>query len=101
MYYGRCWLCGRWGWLEEHHIFGGANRKKSEKYGLKVGLCGDTCHRNGKDAAHQSAVTALQLHVPLRVLCEEQVSMLRSLPASVQDLDDPLGGDPLSEQVRH
>ena len=35
MYYGRCWLCGRWGWLEEHHIFGGANRKKSEKYGLK------------------------------------------------------------------
>lgn len=47
MYYGRCWLCGRWGWLEEHHIFGGANRKKSEKYGLKVGLCGDTCHRNG------------------------------------------------------
>lgn len=62
MYYGRCWLCGRWGWLEEHHIFGGANRKKSEKYDLKVGLCGDTCHRNGKDAAHQSAVTALQLH---------------------------------------
>lgn len=62
MYYGRCWLCGRWGWLEEHHIFGGANRKKSEKYGLKVGLCGDTCHRNGRNSAHQSAATALRLH---------------------------------------
>ncbi len=62
MYYGKCWLCGRWGWLEEHHIFGGSNRKKSEKYNLKVGLCGDTCHRNGREAAHQSAATALHLH---------------------------------------
>lgn len=26
---GYCWLCGRWGHLEEHHIFGGAYRKKS------------------------------------------------------------------------
>ena len=25
--------------LEEHHIFGGANRPLSEKYGLKVYLC--------------------------------------------------------------
>lgn len=62
MYYGRCWLCGKWGMLEEHHIFGGSNRKKSEKYGLKVGLCGDTCHRNGRNSAHQSADTALRLH---------------------------------------
>lgn len=42
--------------------FGGSNRKKSEKYGLKVGLCGDTCHRNGRNSAHQSAATALRLH---------------------------------------
>ena len=48
--------------MEEHHIFGGSNRKKSEKYGLKVGLCGDTCHRNGREAAHQCAATALRLH---------------------------------------
>lgn len=62
MYYGKCWKCGKMGWLEEHHIFGGAFRKKSEKYGLKVGLCGDSCHRNGKEAAHQCAATALRLH---------------------------------------
>lgn len=37
---GYCWLCGRWGHLEEHHIFGGAYRKKSTKYGLTVFLCG-------------------------------------------------------------
>lgn len=48
--------------MEEHHIFGGSNRKKSEKYGLKVWLCGDTCHRNGREAAHQCAATALRLH---------------------------------------
>ena len=26
-------------WLECHHVFGGANRNLSEKYGLKVYLC--------------------------------------------------------------
>ena len=37
-----CWLCGRNGTaepLDRHHIFGGANRKKSEKYGLTAWLC--------------------------------------------------------------
>lgn len=36
------------------HIFGGTNRKKSEKYGLVVWLCGNRCHRNGKSAVHRS-----------------------------------------------
>lgn len=58
MYYGTCFLCGRVGWLEEHHVFPAALRGKSEKHGLKVGLCGDTCHRNGKYAAHQCRETA-------------------------------------------
>lgn len=40
-----CFLCRllhKWnttGGLECHHIFGGGNRKQSEKYGLKVWLC--------------------------------------------------------------
>jgi hypothetical protein len=34
-----CFFCGTTMWLEEHHVFGAANRKKSEKYGLKVWLC--------------------------------------------------------------
>lgn len=29
---GRCYLCGRYGHTEEHHIFGGPNRTLSEKY---------------------------------------------------------------------
>ena len=59
--YGKCWLCGKGGAMERHHIFGGSNRKKSEEYGLVVLLCGDTCHRNGPRAAHQCAETALEL----------------------------------------
>lgn len=36
----QCYLCGAYGYLEEHHIFfGTALRKKSEHYGLKVHLC--------------------------------------------------------------
>ncbi len=61
----RCFLCGKNGSqdrLERHHIFGGANRKLSEKYGLVVYLCGDSCHRNGKYAVHQCAETAQMIH---------------------------------------
>ena len=36
----RCFFCGSTVGLEEHHIFGGvANRKISEKYGLKINVC--------------------------------------------------------------
>ena len=59
--YGKCWLCGKVGAVERHHIFGGSNRDKSERDGLVVLLCGNTCHRNGPRAAHQCAETALEL----------------------------------------
>ncbi len=65
MGYEKCWLCGRNGTadpLEHHHVFGGANRKKSEKMGLVVLLCGDRCHRNGKQAVHRNAETMQKLH---------------------------------------
>lgn len=43
--------------LEDHHVFfGTSNRKKSEKYGLKVWLCGETCHRNGPNSPHRNKV---------------------------------------------
>ena len=60
----RCFLCGRNGagdTLEEHHIFPGSLRKKSEEYGLTVMLCGSRCHRNGKKSAHRCRETQLQL----------------------------------------
>ena len=48
----RCYLCGAYGSMEEHHIFGGPCRKASDKRGLVVHLC-RTCHHtkvhNSKD----------------------------------------------------
>ena len=60
-----CWLCGRNGCgdpLDAHHIFGGANRKLSDRYGLVVPLCHKRCHESGPDAVHRNAETAQRLH---------------------------------------
>ncbi len=57
---GVCYLCGRCGPTEEHHIFGGPNRKLSERYGLKVYLC-SSCHRTGKQSVHRDRDIMLSL----------------------------------------
>ena len=42
--------------LEEHHCYEGYGRRElSEQYGLKVYICGDKCHRNGKNSVHKNA----------------------------------------------
>ena len=61
----KCFLCGRngsWDRLDRHHIFGGSNRRKSEKYGLVVYLCHNRCHIFGKNAVHKNADLMLKLH---------------------------------------
>lgn len=58
---GFCYRCGRAGKTEKHHIFGGANRKLSEKYGLTVHLCHE-CHNEPPNGAHFSKETADWLH---------------------------------------
>lgn len=77
MYYGTCFLCGKVGPLEEHHVFPGALRKKSEKHGLKVGLCGDSCHRNGRTSAHQCRETAdaLKQFCQIRYMVQHRASV--------------------------
>lgn len=48
-----CFICANIKNLESHHIFHGtANRKLSEKYGLKVWLCND--HHTGSGGVHRS-----------------------------------------------
>lgn len=47
----KCFICGSENWIEEHHCFGGANRKLSEKYGLKVYLC-HYCHNEKPNGVH-------------------------------------------------
>lgn len=49
-----CYFCKTTQNLEDHHIFfGTANRKVSEKYGLKVWLCHDH-HTGTNESVHQS-----------------------------------------------
>lgn len=60
-----CYIChkngGIWG-LDEHHIYNGPFRKTSEKYGLKVLLCHDSCHLNGVHKKHNLDL-ALKQHI--------------------------------------
>lgn len=55
----RCYLCGQppeyFDPLDKHHVFGGALRKKSEKYGLTVYLHHHKCHIFGEQAVHRDA----------------------------------------------
>lgn len=62
---GQCYLCGRYGLTEEHHIFGGANRTLSERYGLKVQIC-PSCHR-GNDGVHGNGLKAAGLRSGLKI----------------------------------
>ena len=43
-----CYLCGRVGHMDEHHIFGGSVRSKCDQLGLVVHICRD-CHREVHD----------------------------------------------------
>lgn len=61
----RCYLCG---WaatyadpLDKHHVFGGALRKKSERYGLTVYLHHSSCHIFSSEAVHNNAEVCRQL----------------------------------------
>jgi hypothetical protein len=53
-----CFICGMNTNLEPldcHHVFGGANRNKSERYGLKVYIHHNKCHIFGENSAHKNA----------------------------------------------
>lgn len=53
-----CFICGMNANLEPldcHHVFGAANRNKSEKYGLKVYIHHNKCHIFGDQSVHKNA----------------------------------------------
>lgn len=63
-----CYICSRllgdWSqrtYLEEHHIFGGPDRKIAEHYGLKVYLC--RAHHEGDINGQKEAVHRPDLNV--------------------------------------
>ena len=57
----KCFICGRnahadYFGLEEHHCYEGVGRRKlSEKYGLKIYICGARCHREGPESVHRNS----------------------------------------------
>ena len=59
---GVCFICGRYGPTEKHHIFGSYNRKKSEEDGLYVYLC-HSCHNEPPDGVHFNKRNMQRLHV--------------------------------------
>ena len=51
---GVCFLCKKHMATEKHHIFGAANRKKSDEIGLFVHLC-HYCHNEPPNGVHFNA----------------------------------------------
>ena len=80
---GRCYLCGGppefFDPLDKHHIFGGALRKKSEKYGLTVYLHHNKCHIYGEKAVHRYAERNRVLKM------EAQIAAMKVYGWSVED----------------
>lgn len=56
-----CFLCSTTQNLHRHHIFGGSNRKWSEKYDLVVDLCQE--HHTGSQGVHFNKVFMDKLHI--------------------------------------
>lgn len=66
-----CFLCFTTIGLECHHIFAGtANKKISEKYGLKIWLC-HKCH-TGKDGAQYNKEINLKLKQTAQMAFEKE-----------------------------
>ena len=89
-----CYLCGGNGSmdpLDKHHIFGGPNRAKSEKYGLYVYLCHNKCHIFGKHAVHNDAAVMNELRA------EGQRVAMRRNGWSIEDFRAEFGANYLDE----
>lgn len=65
-----CFLCGSTAWLEEHHVYGGARRKISEKHGFKVHLC-HYCHNEPPMGVHHNKERRLFLQAKCQEKYEE------------------------------
>ena len=89
-----CALCGRNGCgdpLDLHHVFGGANRKLSTRYGAVVYLCHNRCHENGAGAVHRNAA------VNARLKAETQERLMRENGWTEEDFRLVFGKSRLTE----
>lgn len=86
---GKCHICGKWGYLDKHHVFGGCYRDKSERYSMVAYICRD-CH----NAIHFSPKSKEMMETLRR---EYELKFKRLYP----DLDfiETFGRDYLGEAV--
>ncbi len=68
-----CFFCHTTNWLELHHIFGGSNKKNSEKYGFIVYLC-HYCHNEPPFGVHHNAENMSKLRAIAQKKFEETQS---------------------------
>ncbi len=73
-----CFFCGN-PVCYDHHIYGGSNRKVSEKHGFKVWLCLNH-HTNGHYAVHNNKETSDYL----KKLCQEKYEQEHSRESFVK-----------------
>ena len=69
-----CFLCGmnsNFEPLDCHHVFSGANRDKSERYGLKVYIHHFSCHIFGKESVHKNAKVNKALRAKVQKIAME------------------------------
>ena len=69
----KCFVCGRTDVLHDHHcLFGTANRKISEKYGLKVWLC-PIHHNMSNEGVHFNKALDLRLKQMAQAYYEQNI----------------------------
>lgn len=69
-----CYLCGRNGCgdpLDWHHVFGGSDKKRSEKYGLMIRVCHKRCHIFDAGAIHVNKDVRLAVQEEAQAAYEE------------------------------
>lgn len=69
-----CARCGSTQWLESHHVFNGAYRKKSERFGAVVDLC-HYCHNEPPNGVHYNAENMRQLKARYQIKIMEEYGM--------------------------
>lgn len=70
-----CEICGSTQNIERHHVFNGAYKKKSERYGALIDLC-HSCHNEPPNGVHHNAenMQALKAKHQNRIMQEYQLT---------------------------
>ena len=69
----QCYFCGTTSNIENHHVFGGAYRKKSTKYGYVRDIC-NKHHTGSNDSVHLNR----KMNLTLKCECQREFEQTRS-----------------------